>query len=68
MFAFRERSSGSVDSWVRYLPISMGEVLQLSFSFHFSPTPSQAFYQRRERPRKTTKSNQSKSILYLFSS
>ena len=31
MFAFRERSSGSVVSWVRYLPISIGYSYSLSF-------------------------------------
>ena len=60
-----KRFSGLMGSLSSYI---YGGFLQLSFSFHFSPTPSQAFYQRRERPRKTTKSNQSKSILYLFSS
>ena len=31
MFAIRERSSGSVVSWVRYLPISIGYSYSLSF-------------------------------------
>ena len=33
MFAFRERSSGSVVSWVRYLPISIGYSYNFSFLF-----------------------------------